>query len=191
MMAVELPSKRLYFMSFGLNPSGWIFLKRRVRLTLGDDCAAVERDHGADLRHGFEVEGAIERVGREKHHRIRVIDDILGIGGAEVVQYRHNYGSVCYRGHEGDDPVGGVASQKSHLVAWLHSGEFEEQMEPSNAARHVTIAACFPSRVVGKSRECEVVCKACLIDCKQVVERCVVVWFFELIKLHSQIIAWL
>ena len=151
------------------------------RGALGDDGARVERHDGPQLRHGVEVERGEDSVGHEEHHGVGVVDDVLCVGGVEVVEHRHYYGTVGDGGHECYDPVGRVAAQECDFVAGDDAGEFEKQVQTGDAARQVAITDCFAAHIVGEGRQGEIVGKAVLVYLQQVVVGGDPVLFFELI----------
>ena len=78
-----------------------------------------------------------------------MVDDVLGIGGIELLQDGHDDSTIGDGAHEGDDPVGDVLADEGDAVTGLDIAVLEQQVQFGDIARKIAIGQLFASIVVG------------------------------------------
>ena len=71
--------------------------------------------------------------------RLRVVDDVVNLGGVEFVEDGDGDSSVGEDAEEGSSPSAEVASAQGNLVAWLDACLFEEDVELLDDAGYVLV----------------------------------------------------
>ena len=55
-----------------------------------------------------------------------MVDDVLGIGGVELLQDGHNHSAIGDGTHEDGYPVGDILADEGNAVALFHAAALEE-----------------------------------------------------------------
>ena len=117
-----------------------------------DDGEVVQHHKQPDLRHHLFVH-ILPVVGtRQYGFCSRMVDDMVDVIRLELMQDRHGNSSVGKYPEEADRPVGRVASDDGHFVAFLDTGMFQQDMKLLYPAGNVFEMVSM-SIVIGESGE--------------------------------------
>ena len=133
---------------FGQEAVGELFAKEPVEvlackseLVIAADEQAVigERDDAQQVRHLVSIQIGPNLVAHEEKLRLRVVNDVVNLGGMELVEDGDGDSSVGEDAEEGSSPSAEVASAQGYLVAWLDACLFEEDVELLDDAGYVLV----------------------------------------------------
>ena len=137
-------------------------LAHRLARLLGQQLAAVERDGRANALELFEVERLPDGLAREQQYGLAVVDDVLGVGGVELLQDGHDDCTVGDGGDVDGHPHGRVLADEGHLVAGFDAAVLKEQVHTGDVAGKVAIGHCGLLVVVAQCGQLPVVDEAFL-----------------------------
>ena len=112
---------------------------QRIAVPFVEAMEVGERKGRPDLFYVVRLDRVPIDIPGEQQHRIRVVDDVVHIVRAEVLQDRDDDGAVSDRGDIDDAPARVVAADQRYLVATLQSGLFEKQVQLGDLLGHFKI----------------------------------------------------
>ena len=78
-------------------------------------------------------------VAGKQQLRIRVLDDVVDVFGAEVLENRHDDRAVCDGGDIGDSPAGAVLADEGDAVVFLDAALLEQQVQFLDLLGHLAV----------------------------------------------------
>ena len=124
-----------------------------------DDMVVGERKNRLDVRHVALFETVPIRIGEEEQPAFGVVHDMRYVRRREVLQYRHDYRTICDCCEIYDAPARGVASDECDFVLRLDARFIEYDMDFGNLFRQSVVRVGFSRKVVRQSRHFAIVAK--------------------------------
>ena len=111
-----------------------------------------EREDSADLGHVVQVKVFPDGITCEEEFGLGVVDDMRDISGLEVLQDRHDNGSVGEDSHVGHGPVATVAADEGDLVVFLYTALAKKNMQALNLSSHLAVGVNLRLPVIAHCR---------------------------------------
>ena len=133
-----------------------------------DKLHVLDLDDGSNARHLVKFQVLPDVLADEQHGSFAVVDDVLGIGGIELLQDGNDDGTVCDGGHEGGYPVGDILANQGNAVALFHPAALKEHVKFGDVAGKVAIGQSLASIIVGQHGQFPIVDETALINLDKV-----------------------
>ena len=123
-----------------------------------------QREDRFDLPDLLLLDDVPEVVAQEQQAAFGVVDDVDDVVGREILEDRHDDGSVGDRADVGDAPAGIVAPDERDLVALPDAGLAVEEVQAGYLLGHFVVGEGLAVEIVGQGRHLAVVAETGLVD---------------------------
>ena len=139
-------------------------LRQRLAVALVDGVEVRQREDRFDLPDLLLLDDVPEVVAQEQQAAFGVVDDVDDVVGREILEDRHDDGSVGDRADVGDAPAGIVASDERDLVALPDAGLAVEEVQAGDLLGHFVVGEGLAVEIVGQRRHLAVFAETGLVD---------------------------